>query len=121
MISGKLKTVCVTDNMGHKLKWWVTGDKKSGSVAAFLQMSHFKERCLCCSFLIYKFIIIYDGDRVVTLIFIFCHILKYLNEDYIILNQGNEVLPRHFAETAVELMTSAMKQGSFYLEEDICL
>lgn len=91
MISGKLKTVCVTDNMGHKLKGGVIGHKKSGSVAAFLQMSHFKERCLCCSFLIYKFIIIYDGDRVVTLIFIFCHNSEILALCGIIINGGKNI------------------------------
>lgn len=85
MISGKLKTVCVTDN--NKLK----GHKKSGSVAAFLQMSHFKERCLCCSFLIYKFIIIYDGDRVVTLIFIFCHNSEILALCGIIIYGGKNI------------------------------
>ena len=87
MISGKLKTVCVTDNMGYKLK----GHKKSGSVAAFLQMSHFKERCLCCSFLIYKFIIIYDGDMVVTLIFIFCHNSEILALCGIIIYGGKNI------------------------------
>lgn len=87
MISGKLKTVCVTDNMGYKLK----EHKKSGSVAAFLQMSHFKERCLCCSFLIYKFIIIYDGDRVVTLIFIFCHNSEILALCGIIIYGGKNI------------------------------
>lgn len=87
MISGKLKTVCVTDNMVYKLK----EHKKSGSVAAFLQMSHFKERCLCCSFLIYKFIIIYDGDRVVTLIFIFCHNSEILALCGIIIYGGKNI------------------------------
>ena len=87
MISGKLKTLCVTDNMVYKLK----GNKKSGSVAAFLQMSHFKERCLCCSFLIYKFIIIYDGDRVVTLIFIFCHNSEILALCGIIIYGGKNI------------------------------
>ncbi len=87
MISGKLKTVCVTDNMEYKLK----EHKKSGSVAAFLQMSHFKERCLCCSFLIYKFIIIYDGDRVVTLIFIFCHNSEILALCGIIIYGGKNI------------------------------
>lgn len=87
MISGKLKTVCVTDNMGYKLK----EHKKSGSAAAFLQMSHFKERCLCCSFLIYKFIIIYDGDRVVTLIFIFCHNSEILALCGIIIYGGKNI------------------------------